>query len=170
MKSPKRCNTNKPPRAQALKLAILAQSARWPWVYSLSCIDGLRTQEALDAFKVAVEEQGNDEAWPKEIRIAVGELDGTVAWETPIKAWEYVLGQADGEITPEFLDQSYVVEFEGVNLGKPIPERLGGGRQVKVTDPGRIILARQFAKENGYEIPFEREPKPFEDSAEYEDE
>jgi len=73
----------------------------------------------------------------------------------------YVLGKLpdqaieDCTITDEKLDLSSVVEFTGDDLGVAIPEGQGqgGGRQVRVTHPGVIKPARQFAQENDFVIP-----------------
>jgi hypothetical protein len=127
----------------------------------LSCATGLHTPAALNAFLAAAATHGFAAPWPDDVLVAVGELDGTCAWETREQAWYYVLGKLpdqaieDCTITDEKLDLSSVVEFTGDDLGVAIPEGQGqgGGRQVRVTHPGVIKPARQFAQENDFVIP-----------------
>jgi hypothetical protein len=129
----------------------------------LNCATGLHTQSALDRFLVNAADFGLVAPWPDDVLIAVGELDGTCAWETKEQAWHYVLGKTpeqsieDCAISDEKLDLSFIVEFAGDDVGVAIPEGHdeGGGRQVRVTHPGVIKPARQFAEENGFTIPLE---------------
>ncbi len=127
----------------------------------LRCATGLHTPAALSAFVAAAVDHGFAVPWPDNVLVAVGELDGTCAWETKEQAWHYVLGKLPEQaiesctITDEKLYLSSVVEFTGEDLGVAIPEGQGdgGGRQVRVTNPGFISPARQFAAANGFAIP-----------------
>lgn len=127
----------------------------------LRCAVGLHTPAALNTFLATAETHGFAALWPDDVLVAVGELDGTCAWETQEQARHYVLGKLpeqaieDCTITDENLDLSSVVEFTGDELGVAIPEGQGGGggRQVRVTHPGVVKPARHFAEENGFVIP-----------------
>ncbi len=73
----------------------------------------------------------------------------------------YVIGKTkdqkvkDCRITPHKLALTWVVEFQGEDLDLTIPERLGGGVQVRVLDPGQIYSAEQFAKIHHFQFPIE---------------
>jgi hypothetical protein len=128
----------------------------------LNCNTGLHTQDALNAFLAAAQAHGLGVPWPDDVLVAVGQLEGICAWETKEQAWHYVLGKLPDEaiddctITEEKLAMSSVVEFTGDDLGVAIPEGQGegGGRQVRVTHPGVIMPAQQFAEVNGFVIPW----------------
>lgn len=54
---------------------------------------------------------------------------------------------------PAKVDLVFFVAFQGEDLGVNIPEKLGGGRQARVTNAGTILCARQFAAVHGFELP-----------------
>lgn len=126
----------------------------------LRCATGLHTHAALRAFLAAANKYGFAETWPDHVLVAVGELDGTCAWETKEQAWHYVVGKLpeqnieDCTITDEKLELLSVVEFNGEELDVAIPEGQGdgGGRQVRVTNRGFTLPARKFADANGFTI------------------
>jgi hypothetical protein len=128
----------------------------------LKCSDGLCTQAALEAFLEAAKTHGvaGNEPWPDDVLIAVGQIEGVFAYETPEKAWNYVLGNG-GAISAEILAMNWIVVFTGEDLGYKIPEDENGGVQVRVLDAGVIRLAEQFAVDHGFKIPFEDDESEF---------
>ena len=51
------------------------------------------------------------------------------------------------------LHQTWVVEFEGEEMGVSIPEKKGGGVQVKVIAHGEVYTAAQFAEKHKFPVP-----------------
>jgi len=110
----------------------------------------LRVAPKLLALKV--------EQWPTDVRIAVGELDGTCSYRERREAWSYFLGcvtddKGKVEVEKLVLDQTWIVEFEGQDMGISIPEEKRGGVQAQVITHGVMHRAEDFATDNGFPIP-----------------
>lgn len=125
--------------------------------YRLRCSWGLHTDAALDCFRKAMLKcDAEPTEWPRRVLAKVGELDGTCAFQHPEEAWAYVLGCTNSdtaiEISEMVLHQTWVVEFEGEDLGIAIPEAQGGGVLVRVKSPGSVYTAEEFARRHGYDI------------------
>jgi hypothetical protein len=122
--------------------------------FPLKCSLGTWTSAARQAFiRLASEGRLADDNLSPVERAEIGEVEGTFAWSTPQQAWNYGFPDPDQGVSPESLTHIHVVEVEGEDLGVSIPEKLGGGRLVKVLDAGVVRTPEEFAKLHDLEMP-----------------
>lgn len=123
--------------------------------FNLHCADGLHTPSALDIFLEAAE--GHNSLAPSEPPggdpITMGQLEGTCAFQEPKQAWTYVLGNEENPASLTKVQMTSVVVFEGEDLHVAIPEKKGGGVQVRVINPGTMYSAVRFAELHGFQLP-----------------
>ena len=106
---------------------------------------GIHTEAAVQSFIDSMKCHKASDIWPQEELNATGELNGVCAWKTREEAWAHA-------ILPGQLDDTWIVEFEGIEMCG-LPEQAGGGVQVRVDAAGHIYSAEEFAKEYGFDLP-----------------